>query len=119
MPIYEYRCNTCGRRMTILARGYSSPDSMSCERCGSSDVSRLISRFSVLKSESRLDDLSDAARWGDIDESDPRSLARWMRKMEVETGEDMGPEFDELVDRMEAGEMPQDLGADVEDSTFE
>jgi hypothetical protein len=32
-----------------------------------------------------------------------------MRKMSDETGEDMGPEFDEMVGRLEAGENPEDV----------
>ena len=32
-----------------------------------------------------------------------------MRKMSNEVGEDMGPEFGEVVDRLEAGESPDDI----------
>ena len=35
-------------------------------------------------------------------------MARWARKMGQELGEDMGDEFNEMVDQMEAGEMPDD-----------
>jgi hypothetical protein len=51
-------------------------------------------------------DLSDLP---DFDESDPRSLGRWMRKMSAETGEDLGPEFEEVVGRLEAGENPEEI----------
>ena len=44
----------------------------------------------------------------DLDESDPRSMARWARRMGDQLGEDMGPEFDDMITRMEAGEMPDD-----------
>jgi hypothetical protein len=54
-----------------------------------------------------LDDLSrDLA---DVDESDPRSIARWARKLSKELGEDAGPEFNEIVDRLEAGESPESI----------
>jgi len=43
-----------------------------------------------------------------LDENDPRSMARWARKMAETTGEDMGDEFNEMVERMEAGEMPEE-----------
>jgi hypothetical protein len=70
----------------------------------------LISRVSVLRSEeSRLESLADPSSLGDLDESDPRSIARWMRKMGGETGEELGPEFDEMVGRLEAGENPEDV----------
>jgi hypothetical protein len=45
----------------------------------------------------------------DFDENDPKSLGRWMRKMSAEVGEDLGPEFDEVVGRLEAGESPEDI----------
>jgi hypothetical protein len=45
-----------------------------------------------------------------VDENDPKSIARFMRKMGDQMGgEDLGPEFDEMVNRMEAGESPEDI----------
>jgi hypothetical protein len=62
-----------------------------------------------LKSEeSRLDDLSDDASLGDVDENDPRSIARWARKMGEQLGDDAGDEFREMVDQLESGEMPDE-----------
>ncbi|MFQ5875982.1 MAG: FmdB family zinc ribbon protein [Dehalococcoidia bacterium] len=117
MPIYEYRCNNCRRRISLLVKGFSDPPSNTCPRCGSSDLSRLISSIAVVKSEeSRLEDLADPSSMSDLDENDPKSMARWMRKMGSEMGEDLGPEFDEMVDRMEAGEMPEDMNGGEEGS---
>lgn len=57
--------------------------------------------------ESRLEELADpSSLLSDLDENDPKSVARWMRRMSREIGEDMGPEFDEAIDRIEAGEDP-------------
>jgi hypothetical protein len=56
-----------------------------------------------------LDDLPD------FDESDPKSLGRWMRKMSAETGEDLGPEFDEVIGRLEAGESPESIEKSMPD----
>ena len=56
-----------------------------------------------------MDDLADPGNLPDFDENDPRSLGRWMRKMSAETGEDLGPEFDEVVGRLEAGENPEEI----------
>jgi hypothetical protein len=44
-----------------------------------------------------------------LDEDDPKSIARWMRKMGAETGEDMPEEFDEVIDRLERGQSPEDI----------
>jgi putative FmdB family regulatory protein len=109
MPLYEYRCNGCRRRITLL-RSFSDTTTPCCPHCQSEDLSRLISRVSVLRSEdSRLESLADPSALSGLDENDPRSIAHWMRKMSQETGEDMGPEFDEMVDRLEAGESPEDV----------
>lgn len=112
MPIYEYRCHQCRRRVSIWWRTFSEAEhgTARCPRCGSENLSRMVSRVRLLRSEeSRLDDLSDPSQFGDLDENDPRSLGRWMRRMSQEIGEDLGPEFDEVVDRLEAGQSPEEI----------
>lgn len=111
MPIYEYRCNGCQRRVSIFQRSIQVAVAAACSHCGSTDLTRLISRVAVMRSEeSHFEDLASDASLADLDESDPRSVARWARRMGREMGEELGPEFDEMVERMEAGEMPEDLG---------
>ena len=110
MPIYEYRCQDCGRKLAVLWRSRADVKTPTCQRCGSGNMNRLISRVRVIRSEeSQLDDLADESMLADLDESDPRSLGRWMRKMSQEMGEDLGPEFDEVVGRLEAGEDPEEI----------
>ena len=110
MPIYEYRCHDCKRPFSLLVYTFEPPIAPVCPRCHGENVSRLISRFAVVRSEeSRLDSLADSADFGDLDENDPRSIARWARKMSRETDEDLGPEFDEMVGRLEAGESPESI----------
>jgi len=62
-----------------------------------------------------MDDMADPAAMGDLDENDPQSLARFMRKMASETGEDLGPEFDEVIGRLEAGEDPETIEKSMPD----
>jgi hypothetical protein len=70
----------------------------------------LVSRVAVVRSgDSHLDDLSDPGEMAGLDENDPKSLARFMRKMADEAGEELGPEFDEVVGRLEAGEDPESI----------
>ena len=111
MPIYEYHCHDCRRRVSLFFRSYSDiKDEPSCPRCGGTHLTRLISRVAVVRSEdSRLDDLSDPSMLGDLDEDDPKSIARWMRKMSAETGEEMPPEFGEVIDRLESGQSPEEI----------
>ena len=112
MPIYEYRCNDCGRRVALFWRSFSELGKTPprCSFCGGEDLTRLVSRVAVVRSEeSRLDNLADPSSLAGLDENDPKSMARWMRKMSQEMGEDLGPEFDEVVDRMEAGQSPEEV----------
>ena len=112
MPIYEYRCNDFGRRVTLFWRSFSELGRTPprCSFCGGEDLTRLVSRVAVVRSEeSRLDDLADPSSLASLDENDPKSMARWMRKMSQEMGEDLGPEFDEVIDRMEAGQSPEEV----------
>ncbi len=104
MPIYEYRCTSCKRKVTVLTLRASATVEPRCEHCGSRDLTRLMSRFAMVRSEeSRLDDLADPSSLDGLDENDPKSMARWMRKMGKELGEDAGDDFDEMVDELEAG----------------
>jgi len=105
MPIYEYRCADCRRRVQILTLRASEKVDAVCDRCGSRKLDRLMSRFALARSEeSRLESLADPSGFGDVDESDPRSVAKWMRRMGKELGDEVGgAEFDEMVDELEAG----------------
>ena len=112
MPIYEYICHDCRRRVSLLWRSYADLETKqaACPRCGGSNLTRLISRVSVVRSEeSRLEDLADPSALAGLDENDPKSLARWMRKMSQELGEDLGDEFNEVIDRLEAGQSPEEI----------
>ena len=117
MPTYEYRCLDCRKRAAIY-QSYADYGHVpvACPHCGSARLERRIGRVRVARSEeSRLDTLSDPSDWGDVDENDPRSVARMMRRMGSEMGEDMPAEFDEVVDRLEAGESPEEIEKDIPD----
>ena len=110
MPLYEYRCSGCRRRVTILIRD-SSGSSITCPDCSSTELERVFSKFSVRKSEQAVYDdiLSDSQLTGGLMHNDPRALAEWNKRMSQGTDEEIAPEYDEMLDRMKAGEMPGDL----------
>lgn len=117
MPFYEYRCQNCKKRVSIYQsyEDYGEVE-VQCPECGSRALKRLINRVRIARSEdSRIEDMADPSAWGDFDEQDPRSMARMIRKMGQEMGEEMPPELDEVVDRLEAGESPEEIEKNMPD----
>ena len=118
MPVYEYHCQNCqqrvGVRMSYAEYGRVTPK---CPSCGSTQLKRALSRVRIAKSEdARLEAMSDPSSFGDVDENDPKSMARFMRKMGSEMGEDLGPEFGDVVDRLESGESPESIEGSLPES---
>lgn len=110
MPIYEFRCTACRKRTSVFLRSVSAEISTACEHCGSRKLERLFSRVAVHRSG---DDVAfDEASLADVDESDPRSMAKWVRKMSKEMGEPLDADMEGELERMEAGELPDDGDAD-------
>lgn len=118
MPIYEYGCYDCRKRVSVFWRSFSAAEIgiPKCPRCDGSNLKRLVSKVATLRSEeSRLENLADPSNLAGLDEDDPKSLAKWMRQMSNEVGEDVGPEFDEVIGRLEAGQSPDDIERDMPD----
>jgi len=98
MPIYEYRCNACRKKVAVLILNRSSDEPV-CTHCGNKELSRLFSRFAAPKSEeARLESLADPGKWGDIDENNPSSMAKFMKKMGKEFGDELGEDFEQEVE---------------------
>ena len=86
---------------------------IACPNCGSDQVQRRIDRIRIAKSEDRrIEDMVDPSQLAGF-EDDPKALGRLMRKMGDEMGEDAGPEFDEVVSRLEKGEDPEQIERDI------
>lgn len=110
MPIYEYRCANCGRRVTVFVQGFPESLTPTCDHCGSKELTRLFSSFTMGKGDWYKrkgvyeDILSDSQLVRAMRRNDPRALAEWNRRMTRGMEEPPGPEFDEMVGRLEAGE---------------
>ncbi|MCL5105341.1 MAG: zinc ribbon domain-containing protein [Armatimonadetes bacterium] len=99
MPIYEYRCAGCAKKFSLLVGMTADSHEPICPKCGGTDVTRLISRFSRLKSEDeKLDALEESALTaGD----DPASMGKLLREMGREMGEDGEEAMDEYMEEAE------------------
>jgi len=113
MPIYEYYCIDCRQHLSLFYRTVTAAAEAepSCPTCGGVQLRRLVSRVAVLRSEeARLDALVDPSMFSGLDEEDPRALGRMMRQMSNEMGEEMDDsEFNEVIDRLESGQPPEDI----------
>lgn len=100
MPIYEYRCRACRKKSTFVTLSISAALDPKCKHCGSADLEKLVSRVAMLRSEeSRLESLADPAKLAGLDEKDPASVARWMKKMGGEMGDELGDDFEQEIDQ--------------------
>jgi putative FmdB family regulatory protein len=116
MPAYEYRCLDCRKRFdVVMSYAEYGSKAVVCPHCASLHVQRRIGRVRVAKSDqSHLADMADPAMLDRVDD-DPRALGRMMRQMSSQIGEDMGPEFHEVVGRLEAGDTPDEIERDLPD----
>ena len=105
MPIYEYLCQDCGKVSSFLVLRILDPYPARCKGCHSDKMTKLISRVARVRSEeSRLESFADPSKFRDLDERNPASMARWMKRMGKELGDDLGEDMDSLVDEAMAEE---------------
>ena len=120
MPLYDYICLNCQKRFDVfMTYAEYGTRQVVCTICGSKNVRRRIPRVRVAKSdESRMDslasDFSDPSALAGL-ENDPQAMGRMMRKMGKELGEEVPPEFGEVVDRLEKGQSPEEIERELPD----
>ena len=103
MPLFEYTCDNCHKRFTVLVGMTASADSNICPHCGHDQATKRVTRFARGRSDDDLmDDLADPDKLGDMD--DPKAMRRWAKEMGKEMGEDLGDDFDEYLEAAESGE---------------
>jgi putative FmdB family regulatory protein len=138
MPIYEFACPKCRRIFNFFSQHVSPKHLPACPKCGNKKMEKQMSSFAMTRSskdssaeggtegEGPMPDLDDprVARamsemehdMAHIDENNPKHMAHMMRKMK-----DMLPpgpvprEIDTAIKRLEAGEDPEKIEADMGD----
>lgn len=110
MPTYDFICLDCQQRFEVfLAYSEYGKKKVNCAYCGGEHVRRRMTKVRIAKSdESRLENIADPSALAGL-ENDPQALGQVMRKMGREMGEDFPPEFDDVVNRLEAGQSPQEI----------
>lgn len=129
MPIYEYYCPDCHELFNFFARTFTVKRLPDCPRCGRKRLDRQISTFAVTGSaaepasdglppgfdETRMERAMGALEResAGIDENDPRQAAGLMRKFGDMTGIPIPDSMKQAMARMEAGEAPESVEADL------
>jgi putative FmdB family regulatory protein len=131
MPIYEFYCPDCHAIFSFLSRGAGSRKRPSCPRCDRPRLEKRASSFAISSgrpepsADDGLPDLDEAGmeramqelahKADGIDENDPRAMARLMRDFYRSTGMPLGDGIEEAMSRMEAGEDPEQIEAEMGD----
>lgn len=119
MPTYEYICQDCRKRFSLF-QTYAEYGSVkvTCTHCQSENVLRRIGRIRTLRSEGSITgDLGGFENYDNLDGlgDDPKEMGRMLRRLQGQAGEEMGPEFDEVVQRLERGQTPEQIEKELPD----
>jgi len=110
MPIYEYECKDCGVRFSALVMKAAAESGVRCKICGSARLSRLISRVVVVRTEeSRLGELETGKPHDESYYRDSRNIGLWAKKRARELGADLGPGFEETLEKARSGKILDEL----------
>lgn len=140
MPIYEFACPRCRVIFNFLSRRMNPDRSPVCPRCGNKKMVKEVSRFAALRGLKEPGALSEAAGepaapmpdmddpkvrraltemerdMMNLDENNPKDMARMMRKMTGIMPPGSTPkELEAAIKRLEAGEDPEKIEADMGD----
>jgi putative FmdB family regulatory protein len=117
MPTYDFICNDCQQRFDVfMTFNEYGKKAVQCTHCQSENVRRRMTKVRIAKSdESRMESAADDFSGMEGIEDDPKAMARMMRKMGNEMGEELPSEFNEVVDRLEAGQSPEEIESAIPD----
>lgn len=111
MPIYEFLCQKCQVKSSVLVRKMTGASISQCPACGSSDLVRAVSGFSYHKSMKTIhQEAGEPQMFQNPDYyQDPRNIGRWAEKEFKEAGMDMPPQLREEIQAAREGELPQSM----------
>ena len=115
MPTYDFICNNCNQNFDVfLTFAEYGKKTITCAHCKSKNVRRRMTKVRIAKSEdSRMESMASDFSGMEGLENDPKEMGRVMRKMGKEMGEELPPEFNEVVDRLEKGQSPEEIESAV------
>jgi putative FmdB family regulatory protein len=104
MPVYEFNCQSCGARVSLFFRSINAEAKGVCDRCGSADLQRTVSRFSVGRPPFDPTKLSKQELLDGVDYTNPASMAQFFRRMGETFQDDQNDYMDDIIGRLDSGE---------------
>jgi putative FmdB family regulatory protein len=111
MPIYEFICQNCHRRLSFLVRDISTPFAPKCSSCGNTNPFRVISGFAYHKSLKTVCEESGEPTMhpGDDYYKDPQNIGRWVEKKFQDMGQELPSQIQEKIQAAREGVLPEPL----------
>ena len=113
MPVYEFRCNDTGEYFEVHFKSVAEYEATTVisPYTGSDNVTRIIREVTLKSSAVSMDSLmsGDESALDALENAGPEILGRSLRALAEESGEDMGGEFNDIVNRLEKGESPEQI----------
>jgi putative FmdB family regulatory protein len=110
MPVYEFRCNSCNQKKSVLLRTFGDVPSPVCDNCGSGDMSRLISNVAYHRSTQDVWERSGSPdKPGPDYYKDPRNIGRWAEKKFEDMGQEMPSQVKGMIQAAREGELPENV----------
>ncbi len=108
MPIYEYRCQQCGRPQEQFHRSLDRAVAPACEVCEMSSMERVFSCFATPKTESQVLEQYGTPGPGAGPDAyrDPRQIGRWAEERFQQMGVEMPAEAKQMIDAARDGDLP-------------
>ncbi len=101
MPIYEFKCQECGYINSLLVQGYTLPKDVKCDKCGSKDLKKIISKVNYHTSSSdRLSSYNPNARQSDNFYKDSRNIGLHAEHMLEKAGVKPTEEFKSKLEKL-------------------
>jgi len=116
MPMYDYRCNHCGRKFALFYKSYKDYEAatvFTCPHCQSSDVTRRISRVAIAQPSRDLSNLSADEMLSVLDGGNPREVGKMFQQVAESAGEDLGESFNDAARRLSKGESIDKVERDL------
>jgi putative FmdB family regulatory protein len=129
MPVYEFYCAECHAIFNFLSRRVNKDKTPSCPRCNRPNLEKQVSAFAISRNLDEpaegMPDIDEvkmeravmtlAGEMENIDENDPKAMANFMRRFSSMTGMELGETAEEALSRLEAGEDPEQVEAEMGD----